>query len=95
MKIYTTTRFIKRVQNASDGSHTYIVRGTVGCGGNDGVTYIYTEKELIDLLGEDTFSNLDDMMPELDGEPDNLEALKVTTTIEVVPVAELFTPIKE
>ena len=93
MERYTGTHIVKRVQNASDGQHTYIVRNTVGQGGNIGVTYIYTEKHLQELLGDNTFEDLDELMPELDGQPDNLKALKVTTTIEVVPATELFTPI--
>ena len=93
MERYTGTHIVKRVQNASDGQHTYIVRNTVGQCGNIGVTYIYTEKHLQELLGDNTFEDLDELMPELDGQPDNLKALKVTTTIEVVPATELFTPI--
>lgn len=91
MERYIGTHIVKRVQNASDGLHTYIVRNTVGH--SLGVTYIYSEDHLKELLGEDTFSDLDELMPELDGQPDNLKALKVTTTIEVVPATELFTPI--
>ena len=93
MERYTVTHIVKRMQNASDGQYTYIVGNTLGQGCNLGFTYIYTKEHLQELLGENTFEDLDELMPELDGQPDNLKALKVTTTIEVVPATELFTPI--
>lgn len=93
MARFIGTHIVKRVQDASNGHHTYIVRNTIGQGGNLGATYIYSENLLKELFGENTYDDMDELMPELDGQPDNLKALKVTTTIEVVPVTELFTPI--
>lgn len=87
-----TTYIIKRVQRADNGHHTYIVRETAGSDGNLGVTYIYEEPQLNEIMSEKTFDELDILMPDLDGQSDNLKAFKVTTVIEEVDATELFVP---
>lgn len=89
-----TTYIVKRVQKASNGAHTYIVRQIEGEGGNLGVTFVYECEHLEEMFGSEIIDEAFDIMPELYGEPDNMKAVKITTTVEEVDVLELFAPIK-
>lgn len=93
MKKSTETHIVKRVQKASDGKYAYIVRKIVGQDYCLGRTYIFFEDLLNEEFGTNIYDSLAVLMPELDGQPDNLKAFKVTTTIEEVSASELFTPV--
>lgn len=96
MEKIETTYIVKRAQLASDGKNVFIVRQISGGGGNLGVTFIYSEEHMREFFGEDTYyDGIDELTDELDGEPDDLKAVKVTITSEIVPATDLFTPIEE
>lgn len=91
-----TTYIVKRAQLASDGKNIFIVRRIAGGGGNLGVTYIYSEEHMREFFGEDTYDNgIDNLTEELDADPDDLKAVKVTITSEIVNATDLFTPLNE